>query len=202
MSCHSLLSAGSPRFICNWHGVLPPGWGSLEDGKGSSPLFGVGGWVPDGSPSLAAIKVCTGVAEGGDILHLIGSLQNAIALMTAHAATSISSTEWNKMTDSTAEYQSTPLGCICPNWMQIPVMYSSCMEVALNGVPSPLVSTRTHIWLRISTSSPGMQSQAAKLVAVDVVDFAGGKDELCKDWLRKICWLLHKMWWNHQIFKH
>ena len=52
-------------------------------------------------------------------------------------------------------------------------MMSFCMEVALNGVPLHLVSTRTHIWLRSSTLSPGIQLWATNVVAVDVVDIVG-----------------------------
>ena len=54
-------------------------------------------------------------------------------------------------------------------------MSSSCMEVASNGVPLPLVRTRMHVWLRRSMSSLGIQSQATKAVAVDVVDITEGK---------------------------
>ena len=67
----------------------PPTWvGSLGDGGGSFPLSGVGGWVSEGSPSLAVIKALTWAAEGGDILSLIGSLHNAVALTTLCAVTS------------------------------------------------------------------------------------------------------------------
>ena len=97
------------------------------------------------------------------------------------SVTSISSTGWNNMTDSTTEYQSTPLGFVQPNWIQISMMSSSYMEAASNGVPSPLVNTRMHIWLRRSTSSLGIQSWATKVVTVDVVGIVEGKGIFCKD---------------------
>ena len=60
------------------------------------------------------------------------------------------------------------------------MMSSSCMEVALNRVPSPLVSTRTHIQSRSSTLLPGMELQAAKVVAVDMVDIVGERINFAK----------------------
>ena len=51
--------------------------------------------------------------------------------------------------------------------------------------PSPLVGTRTHIQLRSSTSSPGMQSQPTIVVAVAVVDTAGERINLAKIDLEK-----------------
>ena len=77
------------------------------------------------------------------------------------------------MTNSIAEYVSTPLG-VCPNWIQMS-MISSCMEAASNGVPSLLVRARMHVWLWRSTSLFGIQSLAAKAVAVDMVDITEGK---------------------------
>ena len=127
-----------------------------------------------------SIKTLTWAAEGGDVLSLIGSLHKAIALMNPYAMTSISSAEWNYITNSTTEYQSTPLGCVCANQMQITMMSSSCMEAASNRVPLPLVSTRTHIQLRSSTSSPGMQLWAAKVVPMDVVDIVGERINCAK----------------------
>ena len=55
------------------------------------------------------------------------------------------------------------------------------MEVASNGVPSPQVNTRMHIWFRRSTSSLGMWSQATEVVSVDVTDIVEGKVNFCKD---------------------
>ena len=98
----------------------------------------------------------------GDIWSLMGSSSKAIALMTPHAMISIWSAEWNKTTNSVAKYWSIPVGCVYPNSMQSSMMSSSCMKVASNRVPSPLVTTRTHIWLMSSTLSPGMWSGAAK----------------------------------------
>ena len=180
MSCHSSLSARSLWFTCDWCGVLSPGWGVIRGWHRFLPPSGVRGWVPDGSPSLAAIKACSWVAEGGDVLSLIGSSQNAIALMTPCTVANISSTGWNNMTNLTPNYLITPLGCVCPNLMQISMMSSSCMEVASKGVPSSLIRTRTHIQLMISTSSLGIQSWVAKAVTVEVVDIVEGKGKFCK----------------------
>ena len=55
------------------------------------------------------------------------------------------------------------------------------MEAASNRVPSPVVNTRMHIWLRRSTSAFVIQSQATEVVTVDVVDIAEGKGKFCKD---------------------
>ena len=155
MSCHSSLSARSPRFVCNWCGVLPPRMGSLGDSWGSSSLSGVRGWVPEGSPFTTTMQLLTWAAEGGEVLTLIDSSCKVIALMTPHAMTSISSSsaEWNNTTDLTTENQSTPSGCVCPNQIQISTMFSPCIEAASNRVPLPLVNTRMHIWLRRSTLS-------------------------------------------------
>ena len=49
------------------------------------------------------------------------------------------------------------------------------MEVASNGVSSPLVRTRMHIWLRRSTLSLGIRSLATEAVTVDVLDIMEGK---------------------------
>ena len=55
MSCHNSSATRSPRFTCNWHGVLPHRWGSLGDNWCPSFLSGIGCWVPEGSPSITTI---------------------------------------------------------------------------------------------------------------------------------------------------
>ena len=60
-------------------------------------------------------------------------------------------------------------------------MSSFCMEAASNRVPSPLVRTKMHVWLRRSTLSFGILSLAAEVVAVDVVDIMEGKGLICKE---------------------
>ena len=42
-------------------------------------------------------------------------------------------------------------------------------------MPSPLVRTKMHVWLRRSTSSLGIHSLASKVVTMDVVDIMEGK---------------------------
>ena len=43
------------------------------------------------------------------------------------------------MTDSIAEYRSTPNGCVCAHPTEIPMMSSSKIKEASSGVPSLLV---------------------------------------------------------------
>ena len=112
--------------------------------------------------------------------------------MTLCATTCSSSTVWNSMTDSIAEYQSTPLGCVCPNQMQILMMSSSWMEEASNRVPLPQVNTKMYIQLERSITSLGIWSLITEVVIAEVVDITVGWRWICKgqhSWLREICWL-------------
>ena len=109
-----------------------------------------------------------------EVLTLIDSLCNIIAFTTPHAAICNSSMVWNSMTDSITEYQSTPSGCMCPNWMQISMTSSSRMEEAPIRVPSLLVNMKRHIWLERLDTQLGIKSLAAKAVIVEVVDIMVG----------------------------
>ena len=187
MSCCNSSSTRSPRFICNWHGVLPPGWGSLGEYWGFPPYLG----LDVGHLKIPYLPLPNRPSHGWQkvekSLTLIVSLYKVIVLLTPHAATSMSSVEWNKMTDFIAKYLSTPLGCACPNWTQILMLSSSWMEAASNGVTSPLVSTRMHVQLRRSlwTLHKG-KVKLAKSGTLDLEKSAG----------------YHKVKWNQQIANH
>ena len=148
MSCCNSSSTRFPRFTCNWHRVLPPRWQLWGECWGFP--FPIWGWMLCTSRfpiHYHHIGPLMG-AEGWEVLILITSSCKAIALTTSHAMNSMSSAEWNNMTDSIAKYLTTPLGCVCPNQTQISMMSSSCMEAASNRVQSPLVRTKMHVWLR------------------------------------------------------
>ena len=169
INCLNWASSRSPRSMWNWHRALLSGWGLLGGDQETSSPFGVGDWVP----SLPAMHALRWVVEGGEVQSLIGSSHQAMALVTLCTLASISLLDWNKMIDSITNSQSTPFGCVCPTLTQSLTMSSSCMEVASNGVPSPLARTRTHIWLRSLDSLPRVWLWAGK---VDMVDISGWGD--------------------------
>ena len=168
-----------------WLGNLLPIWG-----------WRLGAWRL--SISYCYISPQIG-GRGGEVQSLMGSLHKTMSLMTLHTAASILSSEGNKMADSVSYNWSTPLGCVCPISTRSSIMSSCCMEAALNGVPSPLVSTRTHIQLRSSVLSPGIPSWAAKAVAVYILDIIGGKEGI---YLAKMgmLWNWREIHWLLQLF--
>ena len=94
---------------------------------------------------------------------------NSIAFMAPCDACCISSTVQNKMTNSVAEYQSTPKGWICPNVMHNCMMSSSMIEATSNRVPSLYVTINMHIHVLRVGSLVGTGS-LPKAVAMDEVD--------------------------------
>ena len=159
------------------------------------PLQGLGAGGVCTHPS----HICSKMGGSGEcVWSLIGSLHQTMAVVTRHAAASISSLDQNTTTDSITANNSTPLGCTCPILTHSSTTFSSCKEPASNRVPLPLVIVRTYIWLSRSGSSPRIWSWATKVVVVDVMDILGCRNKLIY-WgkmgersavmLREICWL-------------
>ena len=144
------------------------------------------------------------MAEGGEVLILIASSCKVIVLMTSHAMTSMSSAEWSNMTNSIAEYLSTPSGCMCPNRTQIVMMSSSCIEAASNRVPSPLVRTKMHVWLRRSTLSLGFDLSPLRQLLWTWWTLRRGKVKFAKNDTLDLENFsgYHRMRWNQQISNH
>ena len=84
-------------------------------------------------------KASVSILDRG-VQSLMCSSHKAMSLVTPHTTTSISLPEQNKTSDSVTKNWSTPLECLSIT-TQSSKMSSSCMEVASNRVPSPLVST-------------------------------------------------------------
>ena len=203
MSSINCLSWTSPGSIWNWHGVLPSGWGLLGGDWGTSSLSGIRYWGSSISHGYISPQVSSSgrrsmksnrffVPSNGfdDSMHCSQHFITGLKLMT----------------DSVAKNWSTPLGCVCPTSKQSSVMSSSCMKATSNGVPSPLATTRIHIWLRSSVSLPRLWLWATKVVAVDVVDILGGRKGSI--WQRWVCCeaqrnllIITTVSWNYEICK-
>ena len=121
-------------------GVNRGKWGS------SSPI---GGWRL-GAGRFSIYHCYIGPHMGGrrwEVLTLMASSCNINAFMTPCSVTCSSSAVWNSMTDSTAEYRSTTLECVCPNQMQISMTSSSWMEEHETECHHPwLIQKCTYNW--------------------------------------------------------
>ena len=76
------------------------------------------------------------------------------------------------MTDSIAEYQSTPNGCMCARPTEISMMSSSKVKEASSGVPSPLVILISN--KRFWKESGDGTSRSLGTVADEVMDILHG----------------------------
>ena len=102
----------------------------------------------------------------------MASLHNSVTSGKVQCAQFTSLRFPNRMTDSAAEYRSTPNGQACALLMQISMMSSSIMEEASIGVPSPLVIESNS---NLSQNELGDgTSQSLDAVAEEVTDIVEG----------------------------
>ena len=122
-----------------------------------------------------------------------GSSHKAIALMTQHTMTSISSMEWNKTTDPAAKYQRTSLGGISmqlnAKLYDVLLLYGSSIKCsAITSGQYQNIHIIEELYLITWNAIAGCQSSHCGCGG-----HCRGKDNSCKDWyvawLRKICWL-------------
>ena len=132
MSCRSSLSLRSPSWAWRRCSVSSHGgdwWGGVCGYP--SPVVGFEHHI--------VVNVATCASIGAFVQTMMTSPWNSVMSSRVRCTRLTSLRLPNKMTNSTAEYWSTPNGQVCALLMQISMMSSSKMEEASIGVPSPLV---------------------------------------------------------------